>query len=224
MTEFFNGTGVNLKKDVESLSDKVYFILEKGILNATYPSGMSLGECDIAAALNVSRSPVREALLRLEAAGLVERTPRGRIVTEVKQSYIEQNFELWTMVESYGIALASTRYNDEDLKFIEAAREHMAECRELGDPIRYREANYGFHAALVQPCRNDALLAMYKTVLERVRWASHYSLELHSEIEDSVVSHNKIYAAYVDRNAALVEKLARDHIQDAVRRVKLKVT
>ena len=139
MSDFFQNIEVDLKKATESLSDKVCRILEENILNAAYPSGTSLSEGDIAIALNVSRSPVREALLRLEAAGLVERAKKGRVVTEVKKNYIE--------------------------------------------------ANYAFHAALVLPCRNNALLSMYKTVLERVKWASHYSLEWPSEIEDSVNSH-----------------------------------
>lgn len=224
MSDFFQNIEVDLKKATESLSDKVYRILEENILNATYPSGTSLSEGDIAIALNVSRSPVREALLRLEAAGLVERAKKGRVVTEVKKTYIEDNFELWKMVESYGIALACTRFTEEDIQAIEDALSHLAKCRNSSDALAYREANYAFHAALVLPCRNNALLSMYKTVLERVKWASHYSLEWPSEIEDSVNSHNKIFEAYLNRDAVLVERLAREHIASAAERVKHKVS
>lgn len=212
----------DLKEYSVPLSEKVYLLLEEGILNTTYPSGMSLNECEIAEALNVSRSPVREALVKLESSGLVTRTRKGRVVSEIGPDDVRHNFEAWQMVESFSAGIACKRSSEAQIQEIVAALERLSQCNAQKDIARYREANYEFHACLVRPCNNPVLLSVYQNVVNHVKWASHYSLESPAEIDDSASSHSKILAAYIARDSALVEKLVRDHIEAAAQRASQK--
>lgn len=208
----------DLKKDSESLSDKVFSILESGILNATYPSGMSLNECDIAESLNVSRSPVREALVKLESAGLAKRTKRGRVVAEIGPDDIQHSYEIWQMVESFAAARGCLLYNDTQMQAIQQAFDALVRHTQTGNVEEYRKANFEFHASLVAPCRNPYLVSFYQSAINRVKWASLYSLEEKNEIVGSVSGHREILEAYRMRLDKKVYDLISVHILNAEQR------
>lgn len=215
----FNIAGADFRIDTESLSDKVYGLLEDGILAGRFPPGMSLNEVELAEMLNVSRSPVREALFRLESAGLAKKTRRSRVVAEIDPDELQNNYQLWEMTETFGAALACRLCDEGQLREIRSALDRMTQYALAHDPENYRRANYEFHECLVKPCGNPLLVSMHRDILNRIQWATHYSLEISEDIDSSAVSHEKILSAFAHRDVALTEELLEEHIRDAARRV-----
>jgi len=203
------------------LVDKIYRFLEESIIRKEMAPGSKLREEAIAQLLCVSRSPVREALIRLEASGLVvRRIGQGRIVAGFTKQEILYNFEIWEMIESYAGGLASLAAEAQDYARIEEILQQMkhAPGKREDDPYRYREINYRFHTNLVTPCPNKLLVRMYENALKPIEWCWNISAIWHQDASQSEAEHEQIYRAYKRRDRSAYEKLVRKHIREAAKR------
>lgn len=202
----------------ESLADKVYNIIESNIINVKIPPGANLSEDNIAKSLNISRSPVREALFRLEYTGLVKKSSTGRVVAEIDKKELIDNYQAWKMTESFTAVLASKNATEEDIKKLEKTKrllETFTDTRRLDE---YRKYNYEFHAQLVAPCPNNYLINIHKNILNRVQWCYNYSISLISDMKLSTIFHEKIFEAYKNEELENLETYIKDHIQAASER------
>lgn len=202
----------------ESLADKVYNIIENNIINLKIPPGANLSEDNIAKTLNISRSPVREALFRLEYTGLVKKGSTGRVVAEINKKELIDNYQAWKMTESFAAALASKNAADEDIENLSKTKKLLESFTDSRRFEEYRKYNYKFHAQLVEPCPNNYLIAIHRNVLNRVQWCYNYSISLISDMEVSTILHEKIYNSYINQETDELEKFIKDHIQAASER------
>ena len=207
---------INLK--TESLADKVYNIIENKIINLKIPPGSNLSEVNIANSFNISRSPVREALYRLEYKGLVKRSSNGRIVAEINKKELVDNYQAWKMVESFTAALASKNANNQDIQELTKIKNLLENFTEEEMINEYREYNYKFHTKLVAPCKNDYLVNIHKNILNKVEWCYNYSILLISDMKLSSILHDKIYDAYVNKNITDLKRYINKHIDSASKR------
>lgn len=202
----------------KSLADKVYDIIENNIINLDIPPGSSLSEENIAKTLNISRSPVREALFRLECKGLVKRSSTGRIVAEITKKELIDNYQAWKMTESFTAVLASKNATEKDIEKLTKTKnllENFTDQRMLDE---YRNYNYEFHTHLVAPCPNDYLINIHENILNRVQWCYNYSISLASDMKHSTILHEKIYNAYVNKDYNSLNEYIKEHIQAASER------
>ena len=156
--------------------NEAYTYLKNAIANNEFPQGAPLREVDIASKLNMSRSPVREALRDLEAEGIVvSQAGRGTFVAIITPYDVEEIYELRTMFEEYALRKAFTRITKEELDQAEA------NFKEPNDPFdweKYHEADRYFHHIYIDKCGSRRLLQFLDTLsfqIERIRRYSDHS-------------------------------------------------
>jgi DNA-binding GntR family transcriptional regulator len=198
----------------ESLTDRIYEILKDNIECQELPSGTRLIENDIAAQLNVSRTPVREAINRLSSEGLVVLVPRrGAFVASLTSKTIRELYEIREALEGLAIKLAAAHLTDEDLQ---ALQDNLAQFRIAirdDDFTIYFELDRKFHELLIELARNDKLLELFKMIDGSI----HVTRWLHCETgfitEIALHEHQNIVAALLSRDFHLASQLVQAHIR-----------
>ncbi len=198
---------------------KIYARLEENIMGMNLPPGSKLIEDDIAQVLGVSRSPVREALLQLENAGLVVRQAgKGRVVASFTEQEIMDHYEVWAMVESFAGGLACLTATAEDFLRIEAILDRMREDAGGETLDAYRELNYSFHRSMVLPCPNRTIFQMFENVLKPIQWCWNLSILWQNDRSLSYSEHKELWDLYRKRDRVQYERLVRRHIGEAAER------
>jgi len=179
------------------------------------PTGQRLAEEQFAEQLSVSRTPVREAFVRLHADRLLKRfTDGGYYVAEIDLFDLRDLYELRLTLELRGI----TRAVEEG---IEHDRDALMELREEWEAIQadqpepdgsFIELDEGFHLALLRSSGNLALAEMLTTVNARIRPVRTYDFLTADRIESSIAEHLGIVAALLDGDIALAADRLREHI------------
>jgi len=202
---------------VARLSASAYHELRSQILSGQYSHGEHLAEEEIAEALGISRTPVREALRRLAAEGLVEVTPnRGANVAQWSTEELREIFTLRAMLESYAVERAVVRATREDLIQLEIICERMeavvAKPKSAKSYTAIAQVNRDFHgalAALADSPRLNALiesLTLVPVVLQTFRKYSPEALARSSR------HHREILDAMKARDGAWASSVMRAHI------------
>lgn len=153
----------------EPAKDRAYAFTKQRVLDATFAGGELLSEGEIAAALGMSRTPVREAFLRLESEGLLRLYPkRGALVVPVSVEEVEAVMETRLLVERYAFGRALARGHGAELAGVMRAaiarqREHAA----AGDLDGFVAADREFHTAFVAAAGNPIVTALYDSLRDR---------------------------------------------------------
>lgn len=176
----------------ETLKDKAYkFILEE-IMEGKLATNAPITELDYCQRLNMSRTPIREALKQLEAEGLVYKiTDRGVFVKEITLTDIEEICELRKIFELEALKHAITQITDQE---IADCRQLLAQLNENSDPQFFFSADKSFHKLLLKYCPNQRLLTYYHNLENQIerfqRLLAHrkdnykYVQEQHNELLD----------------------------------------
>jgi DNA-binding GntR family transcriptional regulator len=147
----------------------VYAYVKEGITSRRFPGDELLGEGQIAAELGVSRTPVREGLLRLEAEGLLRLLPkRGALVLPVTAAEVEDVMETRRLVEDFAVRKVVHRSNRRDV--VATLDNLLVEMRAAlagADTIAYVAADRAFHAAIVASAGNAILTRLYASLRDR---------------------------------------------------------
>ncbi len=149
-------------------AQQAYNTLRTGIIEGVYPPGSRVTEQEIAASAKVSRTPVREALRRLEAEGLLRFVPhQGAFVTRWSEQDAEDIFELRAMLEGHGARLAAGKATEADVQTLrQLAEDQCAEAadRSPGYLERIADLNSQFHRLLQQVAASTRLKASLATL------------------------------------------------------------
>ena len=158
-----------------SMSDQVYQILRDAIMANEFKPGDRLVELQLAELLKASRTPIREAIRRLEHDGLVERLPQGGVrVKPVTIESVRQVYGLRGVLESYAVIQACDRITEEDFSALEAIRNQALELMKnktmdsAEKTHRILALNTDFHDTLNQLCEDAYLLKMLDVVHQEV--------------------------------------------------------
>jgi DNA-binding GntR family transcriptional regulator len=199
---------------VTSLPEQVYRLLKDGIERGEFASGAKLVESEIAAQLNVSRTPIREAISRLAAEGLVTLVPRrGAFVASLDRTAIRELYEIREALEGLAAELALPELEDEDIEALEITLEEFSEALARDDYQVYFEIDRSFHEQIVALSGNSRLQELFQLIdgsIQVTRWMHCDSGEI-SEV--ALEEHKQIVAALHDRDRAQVVKLVRAHIR-----------
>lgn len=199
----------------QSLRERAYTQIRKMVMLGEIPTGQRLAEEQIAEQLKVSRTPVREAFVRLHADRLLKRyTDGGYYVAEVDLFDLRDLYELRLTLELRGIKRAKE-------PGIEHDREALLELRQEWEVIRagppepdgsFIELDEDFHLALLRSSGNLALAEMLETINVRIRPVRTYDFLTADRIESSIAEHLGIVAALLERDIPLAAVRLRDHI------------
>lgn len=196
-----------------TLSQQVYDTLRRQILDDVFPPNTPLPEEGVAARLNVSRAPVREALRRLAADGLVTLTPRqGAVVSSLTPQQFLDAYRVREALEALAIRLAVPRLTPADLRQLDDYHEAMLRHAAAGDADAFFANNAAFHALLVDRSGNEQLRGMYHPLMDQMRRYFSPSLGLRGGMERSIEEHRAILEAVRAGDGEMAARLLSDHI------------
>lgn len=199
--------------NTSTLSQQVYAHLRAGILDNTYPPNSPLPEEALATSLNVSRVPVREALRRLSAEGLVIIRPRqGASVTEITSKQFLDAYQVREALEVLAVRLAVPRLTATDLDQLEELHRTMQLAAETDDAEAFFAANAEFHSFLVDRSDNGDLKSIYASLIDRMRRYRAPSLDLRGGMSRSIEEHAGILYAIRVGDTDQAANLIAEHI------------
>lgn len=196
------------------LADTAYASLREHILSGELPHGTHLAEEDLAESLGISRTPVREALRRLAAEGLVDFEPnRGASVTRWEREELRDIFDVRALLEAYATERAAANASDELVSALDALCDAMNALIEQDDSVERRrelgELNSRFHQTLIDAAGSKRLGVMIESLLHVPRAMNTYgqyspdalkrSMAQHAEIVEAVRARDSVWAASVMR-------------------------
>lgn len=174
-----------------SAAQRVYDHVKGGILDSSYAGGDLLTEGAVSESVGVSRTPVREALLRLEAEGLVRLYPKkGAMVVPVSAREAEDVLEARALVERYA-APRAWRRRETLVAELEPVVADMRDHRESGDMAAFNQADRSFHERIVTAAGNAVLARLYRSLRERQLCISAEVIRVSPERMDHAIDHHE---------------------------------
>ncbi len=197
------------------LREEVYTRLRRAILDSAYPAGTKLVEADLAAALSISRTPIREALHKLELEGLVERVPgaAGLRVVGLSREGVEEIYGIRAALEGYAAGLAAARMTSEAVARLSALLDASAEAVAAGDAEALLKVNTEFHEAIYQVAGSPRLEGLVRSLHEQVMRYRAATLEIHGQGQVGLDEHRAILEALAAGDAARAERLVVAHVR-----------
>jgi DNA-binding GntR family transcriptional regulator len=198
------------------LVDAAAQTLRTAILNGRIADGARLRQTDVADQLGISRTPVREALVRLQQEGLVELLPGGGVCVKVLN--LDEAVELYDVREVLdGLAarLAAGRIDAAGRGRLERALGRQALCVERDDAGPWFAAHVAFHEEIVRAARHRQLARLSTVVRLSIRRFHPLLLRTEHRLEHAYAEHRALYDAIRTHDADGAERLARAHIANA---------
>ncbi|MBO8126782.1 MAG: GntR family transcriptional regulator [Firmicutes bacterium] len=198
------------------LRELVFEALREAIMSGQLKPGERLMEVQLAEELGVSRTPVREAIRKLELEGLVLMIPRrGAYVSEISMKDIADVFEIRAALEGLAAELAAQRCTPEEVEELERSLVKISACAEKGDIQSCIELDTIFHEQLMAASHNERLVQMVSSLREQVQRFRQTSLAHPGRMKIALEEHKKIVEAIAQGNAELAKQLAHEHIENA---------
>lgn len=202
--------GRKARESARVVADTVYTRLREAILSAELRPNRRLVEDELAEWLNVSRTPVREALLRLEQEGLVERN-RGWVVRENNPSEIRARLECRLAIEGYAARLAADRRTDAELEELGQLASLMEEPGI--SRLEFNRLNDRFHKVLTEAAANPTLANLHAQTKINY-WDLSVPVVFSPEVDRQVHEHHRaLIVALRARDGDEAEQVARAHVQ-----------
>jgi DNA-binding GntR family transcriptional regulator len=197
-------------------SDLVYNVLHEAIVMSILPAGQWLGEVQLARLFDVSRTPVREAILRLETENLAVRVPRrGLVVSKITPKETVDVYVVREAIDGLAAALAAEHASPAEIKHLEAINEQFAQAAAVNDLAALAEINLRFHEAIVQASQNDLLISFVKHIHRLVRRFRSTTFAYPDRASGAVEAHRRLVNAIADRDADLARQIAMEDMATA---------
>lgn len=219
------GFSVEMREDIP-LREVVFHTLQHAILRGEMKPGERLLEIPLAAKLGVSRTPVREAIRKLEQEGLVRMIPRkGAEVAGITEKDMRDVLEIRRALEELAVKLACEHITEEDKQTLCAAQDKFAQALKSGDVMKIAGMDVEFHDVIYHAAGNRKLIRLLNNIREQMyRYRMEYLkeeatypglLKEHYELVEAVCSRQKERAAgIISRH---IEKQV-DFVSEGIRR------
>ncbi|HWT41217.1 MAG TPA: GntR family transcriptional regulator [Sphingopyxis sp.] len=209
----------------QSSGQKVYALLREQILNLDLPPNTELDEVQFSRELGFSRTPIREALIRLASDSLVVLAPnRGARVAPLDLDQVPQVLEALELYERATTRWAALRRQPHHLDLLEQRNREFAVASETRDPRLIVEANWAFHDAINQACGNKFLAADCSKMLRGVMRLSLLAFRQNGaallSYSDVIDQHNQMIDAIRRCDAVEAERLVYEHSDEFRERMK----
>jgi DNA-binding GntR family transcriptional regulator len=177
--------------------------------------GDRLLETDLAQRLGVSRTPIREAIRKLEADGIVVHQPRvGAVVRTLVQKEIVELYEMRIVLETTAAAMAAKHASDAEIRTLNMLNADMA-CAHA-DPIKVAKLNRRFHRFILDAARNQFLSDSYKALSHALILLGKTTLETSERVETVVQQHTQIIDALNAGNQDGASTAMRQHMETSL--------
>lgn len=204
-----------LEHKTVSLADQVFEHLENAILSGKYSRGEVLTEVKLCSELGVSRTPIREALRRLEQEHLIEESGKGSVVIGITEKDLEDIFLIREQIEGLAASMAAENRTEEQLKELKDVLELQEFYLEKQDPEHIKHMDNKFHLALY---KLSGSMAFYDTLVplhKKVQKYRRAAVERPSRAVASVKEHRMIYEAIAAGDAIKAMEYSKEHVKKA---------
>lgn len=197
-----------------NLRNQVYDVLKKRIILHEIPSGKKINEEELAKSLGVSRTPIRETLVRLEHEGVVEIIPRrGAFVVSQSKEKVRDLLQVREVLEGLVARLATENMKSELLDRIKRSLKKVSSTDDDDNKLlKYTPADVEFHALLLEACDNELLKSMMENLNVHLQMVRLRTVALPGRPEQTVLEHYEIVEAIEKRDSILAEKLMKEHV------------
>ena len=198
----------------QPLREVVCETLREAIRGGVLKPGERLMEIQLAEELGVSRTPVREAIRKLELEGYVIMMPRrGTYVANLSIRDVNEVFEIRTTLDSLASGLAAERITDEELERLERLLVLIGEYIEQNDMDKIVETDMEFHDILYQASRNARLVGIIYNLREQLTRFRSTSMSYPGRLKETLEEHIRIVEAIAQGNVELAQKAAEEHME-----------
>ena len=198
------------------LREMVFESMREAIIQGRLKPGERLMEIQLADEMGVSRTPIREAIRKLELEGFVVMVPRkGAFVAGISVKDIVDVFEVRAALEALAAGLAAERITPDELEELERSLVAISEVSSKDDIDAIVETDTNFHELIYRASRNERLFQIVIHLKEQIQRFRTTSLSQPGRSKDALEEHRKMVEAISDRNVELAQNLARDHIENA---------
>ena len=198
-----------------SLADQVFEKLENDIIAGVYPRGEILTELKLVEQLGVSRTPIREALRRLEQERLIKETGKGSLVTGITVEDLVDIMEIRQRIEGIAAAYATRNMTQEGLERLRQINELQDFYYEKKDLDRLREVDDQFHDAIYELSGSMVFCDTLRPLHKKTQRYRRLSSDDHERLAASVAQHKEIFHAIEQGDAELAQRLITEHIEAA---------
>ena len=198
-----------------SLHEHAATRLRQMLVEGAIAPGAKLNERELCELLQVSRTPLREAIKMLAAEGLVELVPnRGAIAVSLGEEDIRHTFEVMAGLEALSGELAAQRITDEELAEIRATHYEMLAAYTRRDLSNYYRLNAQIHRAINAAAKNPVLSATYDRINARLQALRFRSNQDGEKWKNAMREHEQMVEALAARDAAGMRKVLASHLQN----------
>ncbi|TVZ74296.1 DNA-binding GntR family transcriptional regulator [Rhizobium mongolense USDA 1844] len=200
----------------------VYELLRDEILDLVLPPGSPIDEVQLAERFGMSRTPIREALVRLAGEGLIDTLPnRSTMVSNIDFLNLHTFFDALVLMYRVTTRLAAQYHRAEDLPVIRAHQARFAAAVEAQDALAMIATNAALHSAIAEAGRNPYFISLFNRLLSEGRrilrlYYQSYGDRLPQQFVDE---HEDMIAAIEARDIEAADRLAKEHAEQIVRQI-----
>ena len=201
-----------------SISGQVFEQLEHDILIGKYRKGEILTEMKLVETLGVSRTPIREALRRLEQEHLIEETGRGSLVIGISSEDIEDMYDIRIRLEGEAARRAAIRITEDELKEMRDVldlQKYYAEKTDGDNSDKIKDLDSQFHELLYRSSGSSILIQTLLPIHKKLIKYRKASIKKHGRAKTSETEHEAIYQALRANDPKLAEELTIYHLNNA---------
>jgi DNA-binding GntR family transcriptional regulator len=196
-----------------ALHEQVAQRLRQMLVEGRIRPGAKLNERELCEVLEVSRTPLREAIKLLAAEGLVDLLPnRGAVAVKLTEADVLDTFEVLAMLEGMSGELAAKRITDEELAEVRALHYEMLACFSRRDLSGYYRLNARIHTAINEAAANPVLSNTYRSINARVQSLRFRTNQNETKWKHAVEEHEQMIDALAKRDSAAMRKVLVAHV------------
>lgn len=203
-----------------SLADQVFQHIETDILSGKYQRGEILTESRLCAELGVSRTPIREALRRLEQEHLIEESGKGSVVIGITKKDLKDIFLIREQLEGMVAALAAENCTEEGIATLKEALELQEFYLQKADAEHIKYMDNKFHNTVYKISGSMTFFDILMPLHKKIQKYRMVAVQSKSRAAASVEEHRKIFEAIADKKPELASKYAKEHVQNAYNHIK----
>ena len=194
--------------------------MREAIFRGDMKPGRHLSEVDLSEQLGVSRAPVREALLQLEAEGIVELVPnKGAFVRGLSYKEVEEIYTTRSLLEGYAVALAADHATPDDINKIAQAAEKAKQMAGTGNLMKTLDADFNFHRIVWSVSGHSLIESILGKIESQIRAFMIVQAPLFGELLNSVMDHQEVADAIGNGDSSTARKVMAGHITTAGKKV-----
>ncbi len=196
----------------DSMATRAYQDIKRWIIDGTIPPGYPLLETELATQLGISRTPVREALLRLKHDKLaVSLGRKGIFASSLSATDMEEIYEMLEGLESMAVKLAAQRATEEDIRHLEEAVAAQKDALARDDLPAWIAADEAFHSIVLEAARNRRVQEIVSRVNDQLRRTRRLTIRARRHLDQSTAMHEATFQAIRDHNGDLAREINQRH-------------